>query len=307
MAGERRLKILDRLVGPGTPGLETKRLCDVCAEVTGMSGAGIMLMSGDVPRGSVCTTNEVSALIEELQFDARRGALRRRLPPRSAGPRTRSGRSPTPRWLAFSGPAIHAGARAVFGFPLQVGAVSIGSLDLYRDRPGPLTDDQHADALVMADIAAHAVLMLQANAPPGQLAVELEARADFEYVVHQASGMVAAQLEVSVGQALIRLRAYAFGNDRPLAEVAREVVARTLRFDAKAARTTLVRDRYPSASAHTTATAGGYHGGASPSPGPAHGRARGDWRSDAQRSAARPDTSWSWPTRWSTTSTSWSC
>jgi hypothetical protein len=43
--------------------------------------------------------------------------------------------------------------------------------------------------------------------------------------------MVAAQLGVSVGQALIRLRAYAFGNDRPLTEVAKEVVSRTLRFD----------------------------------------------------------------------------
>jgi hypothetical protein len=30
----------------------------------------------------------------------------------------------------------------------------------------------------------------------------------------------------------IRLRAYSFGNDRPLAEVARDVVARRLRFDA---------------------------------------------------------------------------
>jgi ANTAR domain len=56
--------------------------------------------------------------------------------------------------------------------------------------------------------------------------------ADFHYVVHQAPGMVAAQLDVSVGQALIRLRAYAFGNDRPLAEVAEDVVARKLRFDA---------------------------------------------------------------------------
>jgi ANTAR domain len=83
----------------------------------------------------------------------------------------------------------------------------------------------------MADVAAAAVLMLQASAPLGKLAAELEASAEFQYVVHQASGMVSAQLEVSVGQALIRLRAYAFGNDRPLAEVARDVVARTLRFD----------------------------------------------------------------------------
>ena len=83
----------------------------------------------------------------------------------------------------------------------------------------------------MADVAARAVLLLQADAPPGEIAAELEVGADFEYVVHQASGMVAAQLGVTVGVALVRLRAYAFGNDRPLADVARDVVSRTLRFD----------------------------------------------------------------------------
>jgi hypothetical protein len=233
VAGERRLRILARLVGGGTPELETKRLCEVCADVTGTSGAGIMLMSGDVPRGSVCTTNDVSALIEQLQYALGEGPCvdayhqdRPVLEPDLA-------HTSTPRWLAFTGPAIDAGVRAIFGFPLQVGAVRLGALNLYCDRPGPLTDDQHADALVMADVAAQAVLVLQANAPPGKLAAELEAGADLHYVVHQASGMVAAQLDVRVGQALIRLRAYAFGNDRPLGEVAEDVVARTLRFDVR--------------------------------------------------------------------------
>ena len=102
----------------------------------------------------------------------------------------------------------------MFGFPLQVGAVRLGALNLYNDHAGPLTADQHADALVMADVAAQAVLVMQANAPPDQLAAELEAGADFQYLVHQAAGMVAAQLDISVGQALMRLRAYAFGNGR---------------------------------------------------------------------------------------------
>jgi len=227
------MRILALLVGSGAAGLETKRLCEVCAEVTGMSGAGIMLMSGDVPRGSVCTTNEISALIERLQYGLGEGPCvdaynlgRSVLEPDLADPST-------PRWLAFAESAIQAGVRAVFGFPLRVGAVRLGALNLYRDHPGPLTDEQHADALVMADVAAQAVLVLQANAPPGKLAAELEAAADFQYEVHQASGMVAAQLEVSVGDALIRLRAYAFGNDRSLTDVARDVVARRLRFDGR--------------------------------------------------------------------------
>jgi hypothetical protein len=229
--GERRARVLRLLVGDGDLLFGSKRLCEVCVEVTDVGGAGIMLMSGDTPRGSLCTTNGMSDLIEQLQYTLGEGpcvdAYRQDWPvlePDLAHP-------DTPRWVAFSPPAIEAGVRAVFGFPLQVGAVRLGALNLCSDQPGPLSDNQHADALVMADIAAQAVLVLQANAPPGKIAAELAAGADFHYVVHQAAGMVAAQLDVSVGQALIRLRGYAFGNDRPLTEVARDVVARNLRFD----------------------------------------------------------------------------
>jgi len=230
-AGERRGRMLGLLVGGQDGAFGTKRLCEVCAEATGMSGAGIMLMSQDVPQGSLCTTNEMSDVIEQLQYALGEGpcvdAYRQDWPvlePDLAYP-------DTPRWPAFSPPAVEAGVRAVFGFPLQVGAVRLGALNLCRASAGALSDDAHADALVMADIAAQAVLVLQANARPGQLAAALGAGADFHYVVHQAAGMVAAQLEVSVGQALVRLRAYAFGNDRPLTDVAKDVVARKLRFD----------------------------------------------------------------------------
>ena len=228
--GARRLRILERLLADGD-GLETKRLCQVSAEVTAMTGAGIMLMADDVPRGSICTTDAVSALIEQLQYELGEGPCidahgqdRPVLEPDLANPATA-------RWLAFRTPALDAGARAVFGFPLQVGAVRLGALNLYRDRIGGMTDEQHADAIVMAAIAAETILGIQAGAPPGQLAVEIEAGGDFQYAIHQASGMVAAQLDISVGQAMIRLRAYAFGNNRSLVEVARDVVNRTLRFD----------------------------------------------------------------------------
>jgi GAF domain-containing protein len=229
--GERRLRILGRLAASGAFGLETKRLCEACAEVTGTSGAGLMLMSGDVPKGTICTTDEVSALIEQLQYTLGQGPCvdaynedRPVLEPDLADPGK-------PRWIAFAIPALAAGVRAVFGFPLQVGAVRLGALNLYRDEPGHLSDEQHADALVMADVCAAAVLMMQANAPPGELSAELESGADFKYVVHQASGMVAVQLDSTIAQAMIRLRGYAYANDRPLAEVAQDVTARKLRFE----------------------------------------------------------------------------
>ena len=227
---QRRLAILERLLGDGT-GLSTARLCRVCADVTGATGAGIMLMAGDVAIGSMCSTDTVSAVIEQLQYDLGEGpcvdAYRQDRPvlePDLADP-------DTPRWLAFTGPAVDAGARAVFGFPLQVGAVRLGALNFYNDRPGDLTDDQYIDALVVADVAAQAVLLLQADAPADTVALELEANADFQYVVHQASGMVSAQLDATLSEALVRMRAHAFGNDRSLTDVARDVVDRRLRFD----------------------------------------------------------------------------
>ena len=225
MAGDRLSRILAELAGARS----SVRLCEVGTHVTGVSGAGVMLMSGDVPRGSLCTTNEVSTAIEELQYTLGEGPCvdahhhdRVVLEPDLADPAT-------PRWLAFSPRAVEAGARAVFGFPVRVGSVRLGALNLYQDRPGPLSDDQHADALVMADVVARWVLDAQADAPPGALAEELEAGSDFHFVVHNAAGMVSVQLGVSVTEALIRLRAYAFGHDRALQDVVEDVVARRLR------------------------------------------------------------------------------
>jgi len=231
VAGDRRARILDRLFPGDSIDLGSARLCEVCAEVTGMTGAGIMLMADDLPQGSACTSNAVSAQIEELQFELGEGPCVDAcqldgpvLEPDLADPST-------PRWFAFTAPAVDAGVRAVFGFPLRVGGLRFGALNLYRDQPGPLGAEQHADALVMADVAAEAVLLMQANAPPGALAAELVSDANLRSVVHQAAGMVSAQLEVSVAQALIRLRAYAFGNEQRLVSVAEEVVHRRLRFD----------------------------------------------------------------------------
>ena len=48
--------------------------------------------------------------------------------------------------------------------------------------------------------------------------------------VHQATGMVLVQLDITPKDAFARLRAYAFAQRRPLSDVARDVVARRLVF-----------------------------------------------------------------------------
>jgi GAF domain len=227
MAGDRLGRVLAALSAGGDV-WSSAQLCAVCPGIVGVDGVGVMLMSGDIPRGSLCTTNEVSHLIEELQYALGEG------PCIDAYQQDRVVAEPdladpvAPRWPAFTPPVLQAGVRAVFGLPLRVGAVRLGALNLYRDRSGPLTGDQHADGLVVADVVARWVLEAQAGAPPDVVADELQIGADFHYVVHNAAGMVSVQMGISVAEALIRMRAFAFGSDRLLNDVAEDVIARRL-------------------------------------------------------------------------------
>jgi GAF domain len=229
MAAERLARIVARIVAAGGSASTPGPLCEVAADIVGVNGAGVMVLADGVPQASLCTTGPVSALIEELQYTLGEG------PCIDAH---RSGRVITEpdlaapvvlRWPAFAPQVVDAGARAIFGFPIRIGVARIGALNLYRERSGPLSDDQLADALVMAEVVAWSLLSLQANAEPGSVPSELDTRV--QTAVHQAAGMVAMQLGIAVGDALARLRAYAFRTDRPLAAVAHDVVARRLHFD----------------------------------------------------------------------------
>jgi len=228
MAGRRLRQILAALADGGD-GWSSGRICAACPKIVGVKGAGVMLMSGDIPRGSLCTTDEVSHLIEELQYTLGEGPCVDAYRLNAVVTEPDLADPVMPRWPAFSPSAVEAGVRAVFGFPMRVGSVRLGALNLYRDMPGPLTGEQHADALVVAEVAGRWVLEAQAGAPADMVAEELEIGADFHFVVHNAAGIVSVQQNVSVTEALIRMRAYAFSADRLLADVARDVIAHTLR------------------------------------------------------------------------------
>ena len=140
------------------------------------------------------------------------------------------------RWPAFGEGAERAGIRAVFTIPVRAGQVAFGTLDLSRSTPGPLTMKQLADAALVADAAAHILLTAAGdggddtgNTGPVYQPEQLASMDRVE--VYRATGMIMAQLKIPSALALIRLRAYAFAHDQPIAEVARLVVSRELRLE----------------------------------------------------------------------------
>ena len=111
---------------------------------------------------------------------------------------------------------------------MRVGSIRIGVLVLYRDQAEALDEEELALGLVVADVASQIVLAVQAGAPPDTVHELLADEPAHWAEVHQATGMVSVQLEVTVDEAFVRLRAYAFAEARPLRKVAGDVVARRL-------------------------------------------------------------------------------
>jgi hypothetical protein len=212
---------------------EGGRLCAVAAEVTEQSGAGIALVSEGGVLTTLCASNPVAHHLMDLEITVGEGPCVDASKSSGAVEEEQLS-SASSRWLAYSAPAVSAGAQAVFGFPICIGAICLGALALYRDRPGPLTDSQASDAYLMASVAARAVLSMQAGAPQDSISDELSREATFDFAVHQAAGMVSVQGSTTVGDALVALRAHAFASNCTSSEIAVRVVARELFFDPEA-------------------------------------------------------------------------
>jgi len=217
--------IVAALSRDGSPGLDAVP-AELCAEVLGLTGVAVSVLisgGGDV----VWQTDGASARLDDLQFTL------------GQGPGVDAAASgelvleadlqvvPAHRWPAFTPAALELGVRAVFAVPLQIGVIRLGVVLAHRDAPGMLSGAALADFLVFASAATRALLGPLANGPEPQWVSE---QAGYRAEVHQATGMISVQLEVTQAVALIRLRAYAFSHHRPLADVAADVVARRVRF-----------------------------------------------------------------------------
>ncbi|GGX81374.1 ANTAR domain-containing protein [Streptomyces fructofermentans] len=130
------------------------------------------------------------------------------------------------RWPALVTEASVLSVGAVFCFPLRIGAITLGVLTLVRSACGPLTAGQGDDANALAAVLTKRVLDLGF---PLLSAPEEESLPYHHAVLHQATGMVSAQLSVSLAEALLRLRAHAYSNSLNLTDTARDIVARRLR------------------------------------------------------------------------------
>lgn len=203
-------------------------LCDVAVAEVGIDAAAISLRAGDRAQELAAASDAWAQRMEELQYTLGEGPAVEAL--RTAGPVLVADlAAPDGRWPAFTDAAVADGVAAMFAFPLQAGAIQLGTLDLYRRRTGGLPSAQLADAATLADLATTALLT---DAEPTTNAAWAQEDTLGHYDdVNVATGMLAAELRISLDDAFVRLRAHTFATGRPLLEVARAVVSRRLDSD----------------------------------------------------------------------------
>lgn len=205
-------------------------LCAPFLAVLPVAGASVSVLSSPVGQSTVCSTDAIAERLDELQFDLGEGpcwqAMATRAPVLASDLRTANNSA----WPTFA-EAIRHDQRAhevaaMYAFPLVVGSLDIGAVDLYALQPGELNSEQVSDAATLASIAAWQVL----RRVLGDQASELDNGPSSRREVHQATGMVLAQLNVSAEDAALLVKAHAFASGRSVRDVATDIVARNLDF-----------------------------------------------------------------------------
>jgi len=209
-------------------------LCRPFLAIAPVTGVSVSVLAGSSGQSTVCSSDATSALLDEMQFDLGEGpcwqALSTRLP--VLAPRVRVDENLV--WPIFAqtlrSDPRNKNVQAIYAFPLVVGSLDIGAVDLYSTKQGDLTSSQVTQVLELAGLTAWQVLRRILSDGAHGVEGEDPTGAGSRREVHQATGMVLAQMRISAADAVLLLSAHAFSTGRSMREVASDVVARRIDF-----------------------------------------------------------------------------
>ncbi|MET4705642.1 GAF and ANTAR domain-containing protein [Frigoribacterium sp. UYMn621] len=205
-------------------------LCRPFVDLLPVSGVAISVIGTLARRMTVCSSDTVAAQLEGLQFDLGEGpqweVMKTGHPVLSPDLSLQR----TSNWPVFGAAAAGLGVAAIFAFPIAVGAVTVGVVDLYRTTPGVLDGLMVSLARSLADQVATPAVKAAISSAEQDHAPESAGAPTMRREVHQATGMIIAQLQISAPAAFSLLRGHAFASGRSVEDVAADVVARLLDF-----------------------------------------------------------------------------
>lgn len=216
---------------PGNVADTLRRICRAATYALSACGTGISVMTSPGTWGFAVASDSARQRLAELQFMLGEGPCLEAIATGRPVLIADVDDGAASRWPMYVSAVQQHGVRSVFAFPLRTGATSFGVMNVFRTRAGQMTQEDIAQSLTFVEIARTTLLDGQHDAADGAVPEGFDDASAYHAEVFQAQGMVMVQLGVSLDDALARLRAHAYAEGRPLADVARDVVNRTLGFD----------------------------------------------------------------------------
>jgi GAF domain-containing protein len=194
-----------------------------------VSGAAVSTLGELLGSETISASDTQIARVDELQFDLGEGPCWDAL---ASGhpvlePDVRS--DPRGAWAAFSAAIMGEDIGGLFAFPMMIGPLRIGAIDLYTAAPTELSALHVQQASALAALVSRHVLR-QALRMAGQDDPESGAGIHSRRTIHQATGMVLAQLDISADDAHLLIQGRAFADGRSMHEVAGDITAGRLSF-----------------------------------------------------------------------------
>ena len=159
-----------------------QRLCRAAARALPATGVGISLIAEPGSQVTVAASGYPTEQLEEIQFALGEGpcldAHATRRPVLNSDVMVAGD-----RWPGYAGAVGELGVRAVFAFPLQVGAARMGAMDVYRSEVGGLSEEALAKAFTFAEVATSDLLDTQLG--PGDRDEILRDAVDNRYEVYR--------------------------------------------------------------------------------------------------------------------------
>jgi hypothetical protein len=139
------------------------------------------------------------------------------------------------QWPFFAASPTVARLGSILALPLTVGSLRIGAVSLYSEQEARFDSGHLALSRTLATALAQAVLARALDeAATGATGTGYS---HFRREVHQATGMVIAQLGCTPAEALLRIRGHAFATSSTVRDVADAVLSRRLDFITEEGRT----------------------------------------------------------------------
>jgi GAF domain-containing protein len=133
----------------------------------------------------------------------------------------------TTRWPRFAGAAAELGFAGVHAIPMRLRDQVIGTLNLFRSAPNGLDPAVARVAQALVDVATIGILQERAVHQQEVVAGQLQVALNSRIMIEQAKGILAERIQMTPDEAFIILRRYARSHNRPLTQLAGDVIRGT--------------------------------------------------------------------------------